>query len=101
MKKMAALFICIILAASVSMVSSGDASSLYESKCAGCHGKDGSKETRGVVLTGLDSVDALKKMQGYLDGSYGGKGKGMMARVLKRFKPEQLKGLADHIGTFK
>lgn len=101
MKKIAALFVCIILAASVSVVYSGDASGIYKTKCAGCHGIDGTKKTGGVVLAGLDSATALKRINGYLDGTYGGKAKGMMTRVLKKIKPAQLPDLAAHIGTFK
>lgn len=101
MKKLVVLFFCIVFAASVSVAFSADSAALYKSKCAGCHGINGAKETGGVKLAGLDSKSAMEKINGYLDGSYGGKAKGMMIRILKKVDSADLQGLADHIGTFK
>ncbi|WP_027178430.1 c-type cytochrome [Maridesulfovibrio bastinii] len=101
MKKVIALFFCILLAASVSVAFSADSATLYKTKCSGCHGIDGTKHTGGIALAGLDSSSALEKMNGYLDGSYGGKAKGMMTRILKKLDASEIPGLAEHIGTFK
>lgn len=45
---------------------------LYKS-CAGCHGADGNKPTGGSTpLRGQSADELLRKMTGYLDGSFGG-----------------------------
>ncbi|MBU1002189.1 MAG: cytochrome C [Proteobacteria bacterium] len=71
-------------------------------RCAGCHGADGSKQAMGVsiVLKGQSAVELEKKMQGYLDGSYGGAKKMIMTNTLKKLDPEQLKELAAQIAGF-
>lgn len=78
-----------------------DGAKLYKS-CSGCHGSDGSKKALGVSpsLKGQSAEELEKKMLGYKDGSYGGDKKVIMTNTLKRFSPDQIKTLADHIAGF-
>lgn len=101
MKKMIACVFAVMLLGGAMAVASGHGKELYDTKCAGCHGDDGTKTaaTGGVVVKGLSSEEALEKMQGYLDGTYGGKKARMMTGLLKRFDEAEIKSMADYIGT--
>ncbi len=78
-----------------------DGAAIYKA-CAGCHGADGSKKTaEAAPLKGQNSDEVLKKLHGYADGSYGGKQKAMMTNIVKKHSDEDLKAVADYIGTFK
>lgn len=101
MKKIACCLAMLLLLAGVTAVAASSGAELYASKCARCHGDDGTKTaaTGGVVIKGLSAGDALSKMNGYLDGSYGGDKARLMTGLLKRFNEEEIKGLADYIGT--
>lgn len=90
-----------ILCFSVTAAMAVDGGALYQKKCAKCH-TDGSKSSKaggGVVLKGQSAEMIQKKMEGYLDGSYGGKKKKTMGRVLSKFSAEELKAMADYIGS--
>lgn len=72
-----------------------DGAKLYKSACAGCHGADGGKSTGGSTpLKGQSEADILQKLKGYGDGSYGGKEKEVMRKVVKKRSPEELEALA-------
>ena len=78
----------------------GDAAALYKSRCAGCHGADGSKSTGGAgPIKGMSAEDMMTKMQGYADGTYGGKLKHTMESVAKKLSPEEGKALAEYISN--
>ncbi len=80
--------------ASASSGLSADGAVLYK-RCSPCHGADGAKAPHPVK--GQKSDALLKKMKGYLDGSYGGAQKNMMANTLKTLTPEDLQALADYM----
>ncbi|SHN60127.1 c-type cytochrome [Desulfovibrio litoralis] len=73
-----------------------DGASLYKERCAGCHGADGAKST---PVKGT-SQEIEKKLKGYLDGSYGGTKKAVMAGIVKKLSDEQIKLVSAHIATF-
>lgn len=101
MKKVFAI-LTLVLCFGVTAAFAVDGASLYQTRCAKCHrdGSESSKAGGGVVLKG-QSADAIEmKLNGYLDGSYGGKKKKIMARMLSKFSPEEIKALAAHIGSF-
>ncbi len=76
-----------------------DGAALYKA-CAGCHGADGSKKTaESAPLKGQSAEEILKKLNGYADGSYGGKQKAMMTNIAKKHSADDLKTLADYIGA--
>lgn len=68
-------------------------------RCAGCHGADGTKRAMGLAppLAGQDSLQLLEKLEGYVEGTYGGSKKTIMVNTLKRLTPEQLREVVDYI----
>jgi cytochrome c6 len=69
---------------------------LYKTKCAACHGPDGSKNKAGD----LASEDAQKKSDDELAGTISA-GKSKMPAYGKSLKPDQIKDLVAYIRTFK
>ena len=89
-----ALFLSLVFATSA--LAGGEA--VY-ARCAGCHGADGTKRAMGLAtpLAGQSSLQLLEKLEGYVDGTYGGSKKTIMVNTLKRLTPEQLREVADYI----
>ena len=104
MKKLliALTVIAAMLVGSVAFADDINPSALYK-RCMGCHGKDGSTLAMGVglPLKGQSSEELVKKMKGYVDGSYGSNKKKIMVNIVKRLSDEQLKALGDYIASFK
>ena len=76
----------------------GDTAALYKSRCAGCHGADGSKSAGGTqAIQGMSVEDMTAKLDGYADGTYGGKLKHTMESVAKKLGQEEIHALADYI----
>lgn len=99
MKKVLAA-LSLVLCFGVTAAFAVDGAALYKTRCAKCH-QDGSQSSRaggGVVLKGQSSEEIEMKLNGYLDGTYGGKKKAIMARMLSRVSAEEIKALADYIG---
>ncbi len=90
----------LVLCFGVAAAFAADGAALYQSKCAKCHrdGSESSKSGGGVVLKGQAVDEVEMKLTGYLDGSYGGKKKKTMARLLKKFSPEEIKAMSVYIG---
>ncbi|BCS89719.1 c-type cytochrome [Pseudodesulfovibrio sediminis] len=100
MKKILAI-LTIVFCFGVTAAFAVDGAELYKTRCAKCHrdGTESSKAGGGVVLKGQSAEEIEMKLNGYLEGSYGGAKKKTMARVLKKFSPEELKAMAAHICT--
>ena len=78
-----------------------DTAALYKSRCAGCHGADGSKSTGGSpAIKGMSSSDIETKLKGYTDGTYGGKLKNMMVNLSKKLTDAERQALAEYISKF-
>lgn len=86
----------------VALTSVSFSASLFQQKCAGCHGSDGSKHALGVspILNGQSKEDIVKKLHGYQDGTYGGSKKNIMQMQAKSLSDEQIKNLAEEISSF-
>ena len=96
------LVICsLVLGGASSGMAEKDIKVLYE-QCAGCHGKDGTMLAlgKGAILKGQSAETLLKKMNGYVDGTFGGAQKGIMTSILKRVSEEDRKRLAEYISKF-
>jgi mono/diheme cytochrome c family protein len=76
----------------------GDAKDLYMSKCATCHGADGTAKTAmGKKLKVQDAHAAVSKMSEEQMITIVTDGKGQdMDGYGKQFKPEQIKALVDY-----
>lgn len=100
MKKTLA-FLTLILCFGATACFAVDGEALYQSNCAKCH-RDGTESSRaggGVVLKGQSSEEILMKLNGYIDGTYGGKKKKTMARMAGKLDQPELKAVADYIGS--
>jgi len=78
-----------------------DAAALYKSKCAGCHGADGTGSPMGKKLGAHDftSADVQKMSDSELTDTITN-GKNKMPSY-KSLTPEQIKGLVAYIRTLK
>jgi len=67
--------------------------------CIGCHGATFEKKAMGVskVVKDMSKEDIVKALNGYKDGSYGGRMKAMMAGQVKSLDDTAIKALADAI----
>ena len=78
-----------------------DGGELYQKRCSGCH-KDGSKSSAAggdVVLKGQSADEIEMKLSGYMDGTYGGKKKKTMARMVSNLSHEEIAALSAYIGS--
>ncbi|WP_457593021.1 c-type cytochrome [Hydrogenimonas sp.] len=87
----------------VSKPAGDEAKNLFNSKCAGCHGKKGEKHALGKsnLLVGQSKALLVQKIQGYKDGTYGGAMKSIMAGQVKTLDSAQIEELAEYISTLK
>jgi mono/diheme cytochrome c family protein len=88
----------LLLTSAGSAWAQGDAKDLYMSKCATCHGADGTAKTAmGKKLKVQDAHTAVSKMSEEQMIAIVTDGKGQdMSGYGKQFKPEQIKGLVDY-----
>ncbi len=77
-----------------------DAQTLYNAKCASCHGKDGSKTILSKPVKGLSAEDFSKKMLGYKAKTYGGSKKAGMEKLTEALSEAEIKALAAYIAKF-
>lgn len=90
-------FICV----SLSMAENTGGKMLYQS-CAGCHGQTGEVMALGVSakLKGQTANQILDKLNGYVDGTYGGSKKNIMVSIVKRMSEEDRVKVSEYISTF-
>jgi mono/diheme cytochrome c family protein len=78
-----------------------DASALYKSKCAGCHGADGTGSAMGKKMGAHDFTSAdVQKMSDAELADVITNGKNKMPKYAS-LKPEEIKGLVAYIRTLK
>lgn len=101
-KVLIVLSLCLAFGATAAFAG-GDVAEYYSKRCGKCHGEDGSKTSGpsgGVMLKGQSAEDIKAKLMGYKDGSYGGKRKKTMTRMVEKLDDKMLSDLANHIGGF-
>ena len=79
-----------------------DASATYKSKCAACHGADGTGSSMGTKMGAHDFTSAA--VQGMSDAQLTDaitNGKNKMPKYGTSLKPEDIKGLVAYIRTLK
>ena len=76
-----------------------NASSLYASKCASCHGTNAEKYALNASenIAQWDSKRIQDALQGYKNGTFGGKMKAIMQAQSKPLSDEEIKLLSDYI----
>ena len=78
-----------------------DASALFKSKCAGCHGADGTGSATGIKMGAHDFTSAdVQKMSDAQLTDVITNGKNKMPKYAS-LKPEEVKGLVAYIRTLK
>ena len=72
---------------------------LYAQKCASCHGIDAKKSAlnTSAAIAGWTTTKTQKALNGYKDGSFGGKMKGIMQGQSKPLTDSDIKLLSDYI----
>jgi len=86
----------------VAVTSTSFSASLFQQKCSGCHGNTGNKHALGTspLLKGQNKEDIIKKLNGYIEGTYGGSKKNIMQSQVKSLSDEQIEKLAEEISNF-
>lgn len=78
-----------------------DGKGIYAGKCVACHGQNGEGKGAYPKLAGNSKDDALKKLNGYVDGTYGKAQKMMMAGQAKALSDAERAAVAEYIATLK
>ena len=94
--------IAVVFALLLSAHAQNAADALYKSKCAACHGADGTGSATGKKLGAHDFTTA--EVQGMADAELSTiitNGKNKMPKYGASLKPEDIKGLVAYIRTFK
>lgn len=76
---------------------------LYNQRCSSCHGSYAEKKAMNVskIIAGWSKEETLKALQGYQDGTYGGKMKTIMKSQASLLSPEQKDSIADFLLSLK
>ncbi len=80
---------------------SSQGQSLYVKKCAACHGEKAERKASYLRLAGQTKEDLTKKLDGYIDGSFGGAQKVIMAGQAKQLAQSEREAIAEYISTIK
>lgn len=79
-----------------------DGAELYRKHCASCHGDDGTKvPVNSVPINDQSTEEVTAKLEGYMDGSYGGANKKMMQMALKKLSDEEITSIITFMETFE
>ncbi len=81
--------------------SSLEGKQLYDAKCAACHGEKGEGKASYPKLAGNNKEETLKKLKGYIDGSYGKAQKMLMTGQAKNLSDSQQETVGEYIGSLK
>jgi len=98
----AATAIAVVFVLSLSAHAQNTSEALYKSKCAACHGADGTGSATGKKMGAHDFTTA--DVQGMSDADLATiitNGKNKMPKYGASLKPEDIKGLVAYIRTFK
>lgn len=78
-----------------------DGKGIYVGKCAACHGEKGEGKGTYPKLAGNSKDDAMKKLKGYVDGTYGKAQKMIMAGQAKSLSDADKAAVSEYIATLK
>ncbi len=78
-----------------------DGKALYNAKCQGCHGADGTKRPLkvGEPLKGMSAEAVGKAMHGYKAKSFGGEKKAIMEQLVAPLSDAEIDALAQYVST--
>lgn len=75
--------------------------SLYAKKCVACHGEKAEGKANYPKLVGQSKEELVKKLNGYIDGSFGGAQKVIMAGQAKQLAESEREAIVDYIVGIK
>ena len=101
MKKVLSIAAIICLAFSQFALAAGNGEAtegkrIFTEVCANCHGTDAGG-AKAPALKPQSAEDLTKKLDGFRSGTYGGARKAAMEGLVKKYTPEQLKGVVEYI----
>ena len=97
MKKVFAFAIAAVLSTSAF---AADGAATYKSKCAGCHGPDGSKVIASLGVKPVNTPE-VKKMGAAGVSGIVTKGKGKMPAFAGKLSPEEIHEVSEYVLTLK
>jgi len=76
---------------------------LYQSKCASCHGKHGELKALNTSrpIATLTQAQIEEALNGYKDGSYGGKMKKVKQGIVRNLDADEITAIAGYVPTLK
>jgi cytochrome c len=76
-----------------------DGKALYSAHCASCHGPDAKKAALGQspVIAGQTAQALSAKLEGYRDGTYGGKMKRVMIDQVSKLSRAETEAIAEYV----
>ena len=77
-----------------------DATSVYSSKCASCHGEKGEGKSIFPKLAGQSKEELAKKLNGYKDGTFGNDKKAMMIPNVQNLSSDEIAKIAEVVSQF-
>ncbi len=82
---------------SVEEIAFKDGKTIYEARCASCHGLNGDGAGGYPRVNGESASSISAKLIGYKNGSYGSTSKGVMQLQVQDLSREQIDGIALHL----
>lgn len=84
-----------------STASPAEGKQIFASRCAACHGQNGEGKATYPKLAGLSKEEALSRLKGYVDGTYGKAQKMIMVGQAKGLDDAQKAAVSEYIATLK
>lgn len=82
---------------SVSEIAFKDGKTIYEARCASCHGLNGDGAGGYPRVNGESAAAIAARLIGYKNGSYGSTAKGVMQLQVQDLSREQMDGIAQYL----
>jgi len=103
MTKITALFMLCTMFTIASIADETGTAKLYQSKCASCHGKHGELKALNTSrpIATLTQAQIEVALNGYKDGSYGGKLKKVKQGIVRNLNADEIAAIADYVPTLK
>ncbi len=97
------LAILITLLSTSLLMASADGKEVYYKKCVSCHGVNGDKKAIGVSkeINTLTPEEIQSALNGYKNGTYGGKYKKLKSGMARSLSEEDIRLLSIYIQTLK
>lgn len=90
-----------LAATATTTASPAEGKQIFTTRCVACHGEKGEGKATYPKLAGLSKADALTRLKGYVDGTYGKAQKMIMVGQAKGIDDAQKAAVAEYIATLK